>query len=39
MYFESGARAVWQSILEIVRDQLHKLLARQVVSVGHGGLG
>jgi hypothetical protein len=36
MRFEPRARAIWQSILEIVRDQLHKLLARQIVGVGHG---
>ena len=38
MRFESHARTICQSILEIVRDELHELLARQIVCVGHGGV-
>jgi hypothetical protein len=36
MCFEAHARADWQSVLEIVRDELHELLARQVVGFVHG---
>jgi hypothetical protein len=38
MRFEPETRAGWQMILEVVRDELHELLARQIVCVGHGGL-
>ena len=38
MCFKPHSRAMRQPVLEIVRDQLYKLLAREVVSVGHGGL-
>jgi hypothetical protein len=36
MRFELSARTQWQVILEIVGDELHELLARQIVCVGHG---
>ena len=38
MCFEPPPRAVSQAVLEIVGDELHKLLARQVAGVGHDGL-